>query len=107
MTNFESQELLALENRPEYKKAILDRLLGVVLIKKFGQEVLDRHSEDSLSAIAANAESPNPMSKEIDNLIQELETCQNIDELRLAARANGVELTDEEISSARLEAPTE
>lgn len=107
MKNPGSFELGSLESRSEYKRAILDRLLGTVLIKKFGERALDEHSEESLSAVVAGAESPDANSKQIEDLIRELESSKNVDQLVLVARANGVELTQDEITAARLEGPLE
>jgi hypothetical protein len=107
MKNLEDSELDSLESRPEYTKAILDRLLGTVLIKKFGEDAMDEHSQESLAGIVVGAESPNPTSAKIEALILESESCKSIDELLLVARANGIELTDEDVNLARLEAPLE
>ena len=91
------------EETPEFKGPIKDFLLGKVLIKKFGEEALDENAGLVLSAMAAKAESPDPISEKIEALTEELDSCSSIDELTIVARANGVELTEDDLKEAHLQ----
>jgi len=93
------------ERKPEFKGPIKDFLLGKVLIKKFGEEALDENAGLILSAMAARAESPDPISGQIEALTEELDSCGSIDELIIVARANGIELTENDLKEARLQPP--
>lgn len=104
-----------LENNPEFQKALLGSIVGILLEKKFGSNFIGLYFTTNLLRRLSEIQgkdinSTHPMpegSSDFERIQEEFKNCTSIPELLLVAKANNIisgELTREDLERARKDA---